>query len=120
MTDEVEDIEIALDVLLRVALDADDQAAMDRREGDRALGEIAAEFLSMTPLQRRAAGLTRNPVGASARAAVGVLGERLHELGGVQAMTDVCERVAPLEPDRQERRTAIMDRAWNGVGSWLS
>lgn len=44
----------------------------------------------------------------------------LNERGGMQLMHDTLDRVCKLEPDEDSWREAMLDRLWNGIGSWLA
>lgn len=79
-----------------------------------------AEIMAQTQHQEDASFITRDPIGASLRLGIEVLGERLNEIGGQSLMISVLEDVAARDPEREEWRTNIMDKRWNGIGSWLA
>jgi hypothetical protein len=48
------------------------------------------------------------------------LGRQLHEFGGLSAMIDAAQQVASRDQNDYGRRISLLDRAWDGVGEWLS
>lgn len=116
---EVQRIERALDELLKVALSA--RAPWPRRHPHGiSAGDLIREALDGTPAERAARALLDNPVGEAVRQGVRTLGERLHELGGVQLMQDVLYRVAEIDPASTDHRVSVMDKRWDGIGVWLA
>jgi hypothetical protein len=109
---ELADIERALDILLRAAIEAD---------GNRPpRAWKAPEVFNLTMLGEAAKNpaydIVANPLGEAARRAIKPLGQRLHMLGGTALMRDVSYRVADMDPSHDGRRLSIMDARWNGVG----
>ena len=64
--------------------------------------------------------LATDPAGAALRWTVRLIGERLHELGGMRLMVDACQRLADRDEPNWGRRTSIIDAGWNGIGDWIS
>lgn len=78
--------------------------------------------LPITPLPESEAAyrveqLVEDPIGAALRMAIRHLGERLHELGGISLMQEVCAEVAAKDPPNEQHRTTVMDRRWDGIGA---
>lgn len=123
VSQEIAGISSALHALLTVVTD---DAFIKRFRGHRdeeGLALTMAEalkFLDQTRLERTAADLVRDPIGEALKGAVRQLGERLHELGGLDLMLNVLDDVADRDPRFQARRTSIMDHRWSGIGSWVS
>jgi hypothetical protein len=109
ITEEVAAIEHALNRLLRGAIDEETY----RQARGTALVLTRAE-LSM---ETKTSELLRNPVGEACRMAIRKLGKRLYELGGLQLMTDVCDRVGDMDQAHSGQRIDIMDKRWDGIGS---
>lgn len=90
------------------------------------LADLAREYAeeqSMTAAQRASKRLidgVDGPVGEALRQAVEVFGQRLHELGGTELMGDVLDRVAERDAANWGRRTDIMDKRWDGIGTWVA
>lgn len=117
---ELEKIEDALHRLLQAATEADRAPPLTPPRGPISASVLALEAVdritSWTPAQRDAAALFMNPVAEALRLAVRTLGERLHEIGGQQLMTEVLDRVAERDPEHWGRRVSIMDHRWDGIG----
>jgi hypothetical protein len=115
---EVAGIEDALDALLTVALDPARPGRYSwRSDGPRAFNfQSVAEILAKTRAQSHAEQIIRDPVGETARMGVRALGERLHEIGGLELMQRVLDDVADRDKPNWGRRTSIMDNRWDGVG----
>ncbi len=120
---EVSGIKHALDALLTVATDRALARRFTPSQEGGLRGFIFSECLALfeaSEAQRKAADLIRDPIGEAVRVAVRVLGKRLHELGGMDLMTTVLDEVAQLDRANEPRRETIMDRRWDGIGSWAS
>ena len=111
---ELQRIERALDELLRTAINR--PPWRPRIDGPVSIGAILDDFLNQTPAQRAADDLLDNPVGEAVRRAVTVLGERLYEIGGLNLMQNVLDRVAERDASHQNWRVDIMDKRWDGIG----
>lgn len=113
---ETQQIERALDELLKVAVST--KAPWPPRiERPVKLVELIDDHFSQTQAQRNATSLLDNPVGEAVRKGVTTFGKRLYEIGGLQLMTDVLDRVAEMDPTKQSWRIDIMDKRWDGIGS---
>ena len=65
--------------------------------------------------------MAKDPVGAACRLGVRHCGEMLFQIGGVDLMHEVIDRVADQNPAKFGARGTIMDHAWNGIGDvWWS
>lgn len=118
---ETQQIEEALHALVTAAVsDTGYVSNLLTRDGPESIGSIMARLDAMTPKQRTAADLIRRPVGEAVRRAIKTLGERLHEIGGQELMSDVLERVADRDPSRYGRRIDVMDKRFDGIGSWVA
>lgn len=121
LSSETAQIEAALDVLLRAAVAADRERPLRPERGLISAGDLAFAVIdrmkTWTPAQQAAAELLQRPVWEAVRQAVSTLGVRLHEIGGLPLMQDVCHRVAALDPDHEGRRLDIMDKRWDGIGA---
>lgn len=115
---EVQKIERALDALISTAITAKPPWPAEEQGRPRiyTLKELIDGPHGQSPASRAAYAFYANPVGEAVRAAVTTLGERLHEIGGLQLMQDVCDRVADRDPERWGWRTDIMDKRWDGIG----
>lgn len=118
---ETQQIEAALDALLREALAADRHPRLVPPRGAETLGAILGEFIhrkrNWTAAQEATAELLERPIWELTRQGVTTLGVRLHEIGGLKLMQEVCERVADMDPANWGRRTDIMDKRWDGIGA---
>ncbi len=62
--------------------------------------------------------IVRDPQRYALRAGVRTVGRQLFRLlNSTDALGDVLERVADLDPASYGRRASLMDHAWNGIGS---
>lgn len=117
-------IEAALDALLTAAIQANSTPSLTPERGPTSAGVLIAEALekfTWTPTQRAASALLSRPIWEVLRQGIRTLGERLHEIGGFELMTEVCDRVAAMDPARSGYRSAIMDKRWDGIGGeWFS
>lgn len=114
---ETQQIERALDELLRVAIST--RAPWPpRHSGPVSLADSLRDLLDSTEAESSARELLDNPVGEAVRRAITTLGERLHEIGGLKLMGDVCDRVSGLDPEHWDHRTDILDKRWDGIGGW--
>lgn len=64
------------------------------------------------------AALVVDPIDAACRQAVRRVGQRLHDLGGFDAMSTAADRMAERDPVRAGRRASLLNHAWDGIGSW--
>lgn len=64
----------------------------------------------------RAAFIVAHPDASPPALAVRQLGERVHAIGGVDAMEAVVERVARADPARCVTRAALLRSLWHGLG----
>lgn len=112
---ETQRIERALDELLKTAI-ATRAPWPPKHDGPVSIAVVIEDWLGGTSAQRAASDFLDNPVGEAVRKAVTTLGRRLYEIGGLQLMHDVLDRVAPLDPTKESRRIAIMDKRWDGIG----
>ncbi len=76
--------------------------------------------LAGTDASRAAQEFFDKPVREALRNAVRLLGERLYEVGGTATMEDALDQVADLDPETRDRRAAVMEHAWSGIGSWMA
>jgi hypothetical protein len=113
---EVAAIEEALHVLLTAGLDQRrpriPKAARPPERGFVTVGEL----LARTRAEGRAESIIRDPIGEVIRIGVKRLGERLYEIGGLDLMGTVLDRVAERDPAASGQRTDIMDKRWDGIG----
>jgi len=115
MTEEIEDIQVALSALIEAALQAD----ADSRRGQRQRPRIL-DFDDIDPPREDSADFARNPVGTACRFAIERLGRRLHSLGGEDLMENVLGEVACLKPNREDLFSDVLDKAWDGIGEWIA
>lgn len=119
---EVQQIEAAMDALLKVCTDRSAPKPPSERSERFMLTSMAdfmreeAEKQTWTKAHRGADKLLADPVGTACRQAIRTLAERLYEIGGMQALEDACERVADMDPAFWGWRTDIMDKRFNGIG----
>ena len=120
VAEEVAGIKNALDALLTVATD---KALVRRFAPSRPdKGPLPLNFgelmkaVDASQAARATNELIRNPIGEAVRSAVVVLGQRLHEIGGMGLMTEVLDDTAEADPPNRSLREAIMDHRWNGIG----
>jgi hypothetical protein len=119
LTDEIRQIENALDALLSVAVEED----LRPRPPGGPLRVISFEELAEQPVlsheQSAVAEIVETPVSGAVRYAIRLLGERIHELtGSTDAMRDIAERVAGRNQSRWGHRIDILDKRWDGIGGW--
>lgn len=120
VAEEVAGIKHALDALLTVATDKSlirRFAAPPKEDGPRPFnfGELM-KAVDASQAARATTELIRNPIGEAVRSAVVVLGQRLHEIGGMRLMTEVLDDTAEADPSNRSLRETIMDRRWDGIG----
>lgn len=87
------------------------------------MADLGAEYelkQTYTVSQRYAEDILDNPVREVLAKSVRQLGKRLHEIGGLNAMQEACERVANIDEPNWGRRTNIMDKRWDGIGNWVA
>jgi hypothetical protein len=60
--------------------------------------------------------IIHDPIEGAYGHAVRLLGKRLHKLGGVGLMQDVCERVASRDRGNYGRRGTFIERRWDMIG----
>ena len=72
----------------------------------------SAEFLRLSPVES----LLDDPVGRSLRLGIKKLGERLHALGGTDAMHRAVNRVAEMRSGFAGRRLSVLDHCFDGIG----
>lgn len=124
VAEEVAGIKHALDALLTIATDKSlirRFAAPQKEEGPRPFNFIELmKTVDASQAARATTELIRNPIGEAVRSAVVVLGERLHEIGGMGLMTEVLDDTAEADPPNSSLREAIMDRRWSGIGGWAA
>lgn len=98
-----------------VAHDAD-RAARPRPDGERFK---LVPFKAVADLDRMGfEALTKDPVRAALREGVKRIGREIHRLGGgTGGMLDSLAKVVDLDPANAGRRGAIMDSAFNGIGT---
>ncbi len=116
MTNDLKDVERALDDLLTAIVTEDSKPVEPSpvRVG-RAL-DPTARPLSRAESDLRA--LLREPVRTACKLAVRRLGERLFEiLGSTNAMARCAERVAARDEADYQYRYDILDSAWDGIGA---
>jgi hypothetical protein len=119
---EVQGIEDALDVLLTAAKASEDEIyERDRHKPDRfkswSIGDIHRHWDATPPTQRKVEDLIANPVGQACRLGIVILGKRLHEIGGLSAMSAACDNVAERHSSRWWGfRMSVMDARWDGIG----
>lgn len=121
---ETQKIEDALDRLLTAITWADRQPSTTPDDGPTSAGELIGRVLlrleTWTAAQQAADALMRRPASEALRQAVTTLGKRLHEIGGMALMRDVCDRVAERDPANESRRLGVIDHRWDGIGDWYA
>lgn len=118
---EIQEIEASLDAILTAITLHDEKP---RTDGPRvfktySIDELMKEFdenQARTEEGRFAHKLRRDPVREALCYALRRLGKRLHEIGGLNAMIEACDRVADMDERRWGKRTSIMDHRWDGIG----
>lgn len=120
MTEEIEGITAALDELLTALRSASERRSADRGPPVSARDSAMAIDWDASPAKRAAEDLIRDPVGTAIRKAITKLGERLHEIGGTQAMEDALYAAAELSPTDHDWRISVLDRRFDGIGSWAA
>ena len=68
-----------------------------------------------TKAQKDTDELLSDPVGRALRKAIRMLGKRLHEIGGDEAMRSVFDDVVP-----DGVAVGAVDHAWDGIGDWFA
>ena len=115
---ETEAVERALDVLLRAMIDEDGKRVPNV---DCTVVFLASNLQHMklpTRTEMDVKAIVDEPVRAACKQAVRKLGEHLFKaLGNTEAMSDLLERVADMDPPRYSYRAGIMDKAWDGIGN---
>lgn len=123
---ELQKIEEALHVLVTVAVSPEGYAGNPAVPDDGKmfkfwnLAQIMADGEGATDIQRKARAIIDRPVGGAVRRAIKTLGERLNEIGGNDLMSEVIERVADRDPARWSVRIDVMDKRWDGIGTWYA
>ncbi len=119
-------IEASLDTILRAITDHDRERqdalplAKPRIFSAADLVSEARADAQRTPAARYTRRLAPDPVRAALKHAVRQIGQRLYEIGGMEALQDACERVADLDPANWGTRTDIIDKTWDGIGDWFA
>lgn len=116
LRDEFDGIVVALDALLAAIKDDN-----ERHRGDLTTPRSAGSMdwtWEETELELSAYDLIRNPVGQALRNAIKLLGERLHERGGIGLMREALDGACTLNAADEGWREAILDRLWSGIGAW--
>ena len=118
MDAEIDDLERALDALLRTMTAEDDKPA----DGPVEIVVVTAASLMaagrMSRLDLDISDLKRRPLRAACRQAVRRIGEHLFKVtGSTDAMSDILERVCDMDPPRYGHRASIVDHAWDGLGT---
>jgi hypothetical protein len=81
----------------------------------------AAQLIAADPEKLHLDAVIEDPVRKALRAQLRDLGERLHRLlPNTDAMLEVAEEVADIEPERWGRRIDLIDKAWDGIGHWVA
>lgn len=78
----------------------------------------AADLQSRTDAELSAHEVVRCPMGFLSRYGIHLLGCRLHELGGIDLMHEVLERLEDAEGNT--RVGVVLDHAFDGIGSWVA
>ena len=71
------------------------------------------DIVGQSPVQS----LLDEPVPDALRLGIRKLGKRLYDLGGLDLMTTVLDRVARKDPSWRMKRENILDNAWSVIGS---
>lgn len=118
MSAEIEELERALDALLRT-MTAEDEKPVDGQIGIVMVTAASLQAAArMTRLDMDVADLKRRPLRAACRQAVRRIGEHLFQVTGcTDAMSDVLERVCDMDPPKYGHRASIVDHAWDGLGA---
>jgi len=111
-------MEDALDVLLTAYI----------QQGRNPVGAVniygpGTMTLSNVPMGKLAdlLALCENPIRHALREAIVRMGRHLHErLGSCAAMLEVAERASAKDPQNEEWRIDVIDKAWDGIGGWLA
>lgn len=124
-TTELHDVNRSLDLLLTAIVDLDARSRRERnlprQPGPMSVADMAREYrwnVQTTPAERFTLSIKYDPVGQSLRQAVRRCGERIHELGGLKAMQDACDRQEDLAGGMQ--RVSIVDKWFDGIGGWVA
>lgn len=120
---EAQQIEAALDALVSAAVANLRETPLIPERGPVSVAEGIDEWMALlggTVAQRQANRLLQRPVSGALRTAIRLLGERLHEIGGMALMHDVCARVSASDPRNEALRVGIIDHRWDGIGEWHS
>lgn len=124
-TTELQDLNRSLDLLLTAIVDLDDQPDRQRslppHPGAMTIADMAREYrwdVPTTPAERFMLSIKYDPVGQSLRQAVRRCGERLHEIGGLRAMQDACDRQEDLPGGMH--RVNVLDKWFDGIGAWAA
>lgn len=121
MTDtELENIILALDRLLEALWGEREKRGNDpsyeRSTADRLQGYAEADTQAGVIATR----IIADPVVTAVRMAIERLGDRLHEAGGLNAMSLALDRVCALNPEQESWREGVIDRAFSGIGGWAT
>ena len=115
---EIDGVERALDALLRAMIAEDDKrTAVDFKVTVFTAADLRnVKFPTRAEMDVKA--IVDEPVRAACKQAVRKLGEWLFKLlGSTDAMSDLCERVADMDPPRWGYRVDIIDKTWDGIGN---
>lgn len=118
---EAQKIEEAIDRLVTAAVRYQAEPRIGGERGLVSVGESLRETLDLMhapPVERAAGALLERPVGTILRQGVRTLAKRLHEIGGLRLMDEVCHRVAASDPAREAHRSGIIDHMFDGIGGW--
>lgn len=115
-TEEVANLEVALDTLLTEIVARRDRFREPLRPQIIRASEL--QVLERTPVQWKTSVLTAAPIDYSMRMGVTLIGERLHEIGGVELMGEAMVRLEDRYPGAGIRYSVICDKRWDGIGDW--
>lgn len=120
---ELQEVERSLCFLMDaiIAIDLGPKRDLPPQPGAMSMADLAKRYrwdAPTTPAERFCLELSDDPVRYALRAAVRKCGKRLHELGGLKAMGEVCDR----QEDRPAgmRRIGIIDKWFDGIGGWAA
>jgi hypothetical protein len=115
---EVQQIERAMDELLKAATATTKAPWPPRHSGPVNISVLVDEALAGTKAERAARVYLDNPVAEAVRRPLRTFGERLHEIGGTLLMEDALYRVAAMDPAHESWRIDILDKRFDGIGTW--
>lgn len=112
--------------LLKDAIDANLTARIEYDRQQRPPSEIRfVRFDDDDWARLRLEAIIDHPVETALRRQLKDLGKELYRaLGSTQAMVPVCQEVAARDPKKENYRSTIVDKAWDGIGHegdiWVS